>query len=130
MNNLRLRLLPMALGLLLGGCGAPSSQHTQISYEDALAKVHQKIPAETYFTNDFLKQAATTKPTAPSSADHVRIGMPWILNDESALWYIAVDKGFFRDMGIDAELVPGGPGKDPLALMVGGSLDIAVVPGG
>jgi NitT/TauT family transport system substrate-binding protein len=33
-------------------------------------------------------------------------------------------------MGIEAELVPGGPGKDPLALMTGGSLDIAVVPGG
>ena len=130
MNKLRLHLLPTALGLLLSGCGAPSSQHTQISYDDALAKVHQKIPAETYFTNDFLKQATTAKPTAPSSLEHVRIGMPWILNDESALWYIAVDKGFFRGMGIDAELVPGGPGKDPLALMVGGSLDIAVVPGG
>src|SRR6202162_1872516 len=130
MNNLRLRLLPIVLGLLLGGCGPPSSQHTQISYEDALAKVHQKIPAETYFTNEFLKQAATAKPTPPSSPDHVRIGMPWILNDESALWYIAVEKGFFRDMGIEAELVPGGPGKDPLALMVGNSIDIAVVPGG
>jgi len=99
MNKLRLHLLPISLGLLLSGCGAPSSQHTQISYEEALAKVHQKIPAETYFTNDFLKQAAATKPTAPSSPDHVRIGMPWILNDESALWYIAVDKGFFREMG-------------------------------
>ena len=130
MKNLRLHLLPIALGLLLSGCGAPSGQHTEISYEEALAKVHQKIPAETYFTNDFLKQATTAKPTVPGSPDHVRIGMPWILNDESALWYIAVEKGFFRDMGIDAELVPGGPRKDPLALMVGGSLDIAVTPGG
>jgi NitT/TauT family transport system substrate-binding protein len=130
MNKIRLHLLPIALVVLLSGCGAPSSQHTQISFDDALAKVRQKIPADTYVTNEFLKQVATVKPTSPSSPDHVRIGMPWILNDESALWYIAVEKGFFRDMGIEAELVPGGPGKDPLALMVGNSIDIAVVPGG
>jgi NitT/TauT family transport system substrate-binding protein len=130
MNKLRLHLLPLACGLLLSGCGAPSNQHTQISHEDALARVHQKIPAEGYFTNQFLQQAASGKPAVPALPDHIRVGMPWILNDESALWYIAVEKGFFRDMGIEAELVPGGPGKDPLALMVGGSLDIAVTPGG
>jgi NitT/TauT family transport system substrate-binding protein len=130
MNKIRLHLLPIALVVLLSGCGAPSNQHTQISFDDALAKVRQKIPADTYVTNEFLKQVATVKPTPPSSPDHVRIGMPWILNDESALWYIAVEKGFFRDMGIEAELVPGGPGKDPLALMIGNSIDIAVVPGG
>jgi NitT/TauT family transport system substrate-binding protein len=130
MNKIRLHLLSIALVVLLSGCGAPSNQHTQISFDDALAKVRQKIPADTYVTNDFLKQVASVKPTPPSSPDHVRIGMPWILNDESALWYIAVEKGYFRDMGIEAELVPGGPGKDPLALMVGNSIDIAVVPGG
>ena len=130
MNKIRLHLLPIALVVLLSGCGAPSNEHTQISFDDALAKVRQKIPADTYVTNEFLKQVATVKPTPPSSPDHVRIGMPWILNDESALWYIAVEKGFFRDMGIEAELVPGGPGKDPLALMIGNSIDIAVVPGG
>jgi NitT/TauT family transport system substrate-binding protein len=130
MNKIRLHLLAIALMVVLSGCGAPSNQHTQISFDDALAKVRQKIPADTYVTNEFLKQVATVKPVPPSSPDHVRIGMPWILNDESAVWYIAVDKGFFRDMGIEAELVPGGPGKDPLALMVGNSIDIAVVPGG
>jgi NitT/TauT family transport system substrate-binding protein len=130
MNKIRLHLLPIALVVLLSGCGAPSNQHRQISFDDALAKVRQKIPADSYISNEFLKQVATVKPTPPSSPDHVRIGMPWILNDESALWYIAVEKGFFRDMGIEAELVPGGPGKDPLALMIGNSLDIAVVPGG
>ena len=130
MRTVRWLLLPLPIALFLVGCGAPSNQRATISYDDALAKVRQKIPAETYFTNDFLKQVATARPTPPGSPDHVRIGMPWILNDESALWYVAVEKGFFRDMGIEAELVPGGPGKDPLALMVGGSLDLAVTPGG
>src|SRR5258708_10662691 len=127
MNN-RLHLHPIVFVLLFSGCGAPSNQHTQISFDDALAKVHQKMPADVYVTNEFLKQVAAAKPTAPGSPERVRIGMPWILNDESALWYIAVEKGFFHDMGIEAELVPGGPGKDPLALMKGGSLAIAVVP--
>ncbi len=113
----------------LSSCDS-QKQQANLSYEDALAKVRQKIPAESYFSNEFLKKAAAERPSVPASADKVRIGMPWILNDESALWYVAVEKGYFRDMGIDAELVPGGPGKDQLTLLAAGSLEVAVSAGG
>ena len=117
------------------GTGSFSSCDTQkqpanLSYEDALAKVRQKIPAESYFSNEFLKKAAAERPNVPGTPDKVRIGMPWILNDECALWFVAVEKGFFQDMGIDAELVPGGPGKDQLTLLAAGSLEFAVSAGG
>jgi len=117
------------------GTGSLSSCDTQqqpanLSYEDTLAKVRQKIPAESYFSNEFLKKAAAERPNVPVTPDKVRIGMPWILNDECALWFVAVEKGYFRDMGIDAELVPGGPGKDQLTLLAAGSLEFAVSAGG
>jgi ABC-type nitrate/sulfonate/bicarbonate transport system substrate-binding protein len=117
------------------GAGSLSSysSHAEpatLSYDDALAKVRQKVPAESYFSNEFLKKAAAERPTVPPSPDKVRIGMPWILNDECALWYVAVEKGYFRDMGIDAELVPGGPGRDQLTLLAAGSLEFAVTAGG
>jgi NMT1/THI5 like len=117
------------------GVGSLSScdsqkQPANLSYQDALTKVRQKIPAESYFSNDFLKKAAAKRPNVPAAPDKVRIGMPWILNDECALWYVALEKGYFRDMGIDAELVPGGPGKDQLTLLAAGSLEFAVSAGG
>jgi NitT/TauT family transport system substrate-binding protein len=113
----------------LSGCNSQKTQ-ANLSYEDALAEVRQKIPAESYFSNEFLKKAAAEKPQVPASPDKVRIGMPWILNDECALWYVAVEKGYFRDVGIDAELVPGGPGKDQLTLLAAGSLEVAVTAAG
>jgi NitT/TauT family transport system substrate-binding protein len=113
----------------LSSCNS-QQQPRSLSYDDALAQVRKKIPAESYFTNEFLKQAAAGKPAVPATPDKIRIGMPWILNDECALWYVAVEKGFFRDMGIDAVLVPGGPGKDQLTLLAAGSLEVAVSAGG
>ena len=53
--------------------------------------------------------------------------MPWILNDECAAWYIALDKGYFSVAGLDAELLPGGPGRDHLITLIGGVVDIAVI---
>ncbi len=64
MNN-RLHLLPIAFVLLFSGCGAPSNQHTQISFDDALANVRQKIPADGYVTNEFLKQVAVGQTHCP-----------------------------------------------------------------
>jgi ABC-type nitrate/sulfonate/bicarbonate transport system substrate-binding protein len=114
---------------LLSSCNSQKEAVT-LSYDDALAKVRRKIPAESYFSNDFLKKAAAEQPTVPATPGKVRIGMPWILNDECALWYVAVEKRFFKDAGIDAELVPGGPGKDQLTLLAAGSLEVAVTAGG
>ncbi len=131
----RLRTFPgLVAAVLLAACGrpAPTAAPSPVSLEAATQQAAAKYPADGYFTNEFLRETATAD--APDAAtptpQRVRIAMPWILNDEGALWYVAVGQGFFRDAGIDAELVPGGPGKDPLALLVGGSVEIAVPPAG
>ena len=60
----------------------------------------------------------------------LRVGLPWVLNDEIAPWFVGTEKGFYRDAGLEIQLVPGGPGIDPLQLLAGGKLDIAVPPAG
>jgi ABC-type nitrate/sulfonate/bicarbonate transport system substrate-binding protein len=119
-----------AIALLLGLAGCDSKPKGPLTYEEAATKVGKSLPASAYFTNDFLERAKDHLPPIPATAEKVRIAMPWILNDEGAVWYIAVEKGYFQEVGIEAELVPGGPGKDPLALLVGGNVDVGVAPAG
>ena len=123
----------MLFALGLAGCGRPGPATPALpalSFEDALARVHQYLPASRYVTNDLLPgdQAAPAASGAPLVK--LRVGMPWVLNDEIAPWFVGIEKGFYRDAGLELELVPGGPGIDPLKLLAGGQLDIAVPPAG
>ena len=98
-----------------------------------MAQVQRALPASRYVTNDLLPAAGTPSQSPPVPAaplTKLRVGMPWVLNDEIAPWFVGIEKGFYRDEGLDLELVPGGPGVDPLQLLVGGKLDVAVPPAG
>ena len=91
----------------------------------------ENFPAENYFTNDLLPATdAAWEPMDCESVDSIKVGMPWVLNDEEAPWYNAIELGFFADVCLEVELVAGGPGVDHLQTLAGGAVDIAVVAGG
>ena len=120
-----------ALGLAgCGRSGPAASPSPQLSLEDALARVHQFLPASRYVDNDLLESDQATAAVSGTPPVKLRVGLPWVLNDEIAPWFVGIEKGFYRDAGLELELVPGGPGIDPLKLLAGGQLDIAVPPAG
>jgi ABC-type nitrate/sulfonate/bicarbonate transport system substrate-binding protein len=121
------------IGVALAGCGrvgpaVPAA--SELSLQEALAKVHQFLPASRYVTNDLLPASDNTAPAPAGPPLKLRVGLPWVLNDEIAPWFVGIEQGYFRDVGLELELVPGGPGIDPLQLLAGGKLDIAVPPAG
>ena len=104
---------------------------SEAEFESILACVEENFPAESYFTNDLLPAAdAVWEPMDCASVDSIKVGMPWVLNDEEAPWYNAIELGFFADVCLEVELVAGGPGVDHLQTLAGGAVDIAVVAGG
>ena len=104
---------------------------SEAEFQNILACVVENFPAESYFTNDLLPAAdAVWEPMDCASVDSIKVGMPWVLNDEEAPWYNAIELGFFADVCIEVELVAGGPGVDHLQTLAGGAVDIAVVAGG
>ena len=104
---------------------------SEAEFQSILACVVENFPAESYFTNDLLPAAdAAWEPMDCASVDSIKVGMPWVLNDEEAPWYNAIELGFFADVCIEVELVAGGPGVDHLQTLAGGAVDIAVVAGG
>ena len=67
---------------------------SEAEFESILACVEENFPAESYFTNDLLPAAdAVWEPMDCASVDSIKVGMPWVLNDEEAPWYNAIELG-------------------------------------
>lgn len=52
--------------------------------------------------------------------------LPWIINSQFAGVYVALDKGFFAEEGIDLEVRPGGIDKNSITLVAAGADDFGL----
>ena len=55
----------------------------------------------------------------------VRFMLQWSHQAQFAGYYVALDKGFYRDKGLDVTISPGGPGLDASAHLLRGDVDFA-----
>lgn len=97
-----------------------------MSLQEAVAEVKKRWPATLYANNDFLPPENEYSLSEPWDGEltQLRIGLNWIKNDEIAPLYVGIERGYFKSVGIDLEILPGGPGRQPLSLLVGGHLDV------
>ncbi len=100
---------------------------------EILKAVRARLPSTDYMTNahlpgpgDFDRYAADSE----GSPTRLRVGMPWIFSDGFSPLYLGIEKGYFAEVGLEVEMLPGGPGKDHLQTLVGGRVDIAIVADG
>ena len=129
MKGRRLAVITTFIALGLAGCGR-STVHAPappaLSLAGALSRVHEALPVTRYVDNGLITPGDEPVPAPAGAPTTLRVGMPWVFNDEVAPWFVGIEKGFYRDAGLELQLVPGGPGIDPLQLLAGGKLDIAV----
>lgn len=142
--NRNLSLVTVAL--VLAGCGEREDV-SEVSAElpeafevnplvektvtDNISKVRETLPAESYVNMSFLPADGVYRaPSDPGPNVKLTVGLPWIFNDQHAPLYIADALGYFAEEGIEVDLREGGPGRNPLALLAGGSVDIAISSGG
>ena len=121
-----------SLSIILVGCSAPQNDSepadSTLSLEHFFEQAGTHLPAESYMTNAFIPtDDALNQIPPPIAPIPLRIGMPWIDNDENAPWYIGLDQGYFQEAGLDVELVSGGPAVDHLLTLVSGQIDIAII---
>jgi NitT/TauT family transport system substrate-binding protein len=60
-------------------------------------------------------------------AANVSMRLGWLANAQYAGDFVALDKGFFKERGIELRIDPGGPSIDPISLTAGGSSTIGNV---
>ena len=60
------------------------------------------------------------------AADKVTLQLKWVTQAQFAGYYVAKDKGFYKDAGIDITIKPGGPDVAPPQVLACGGADVGV----
>ena len=103
----------VVMALLLTACGgsaAPAAPTT------APAAAPTTAPAA----------APTTAPAAPTALDKVALQLKWVTQAQFAGYYAALEKGYYRDEGLDVQLLEGGVDILPHSVLAQGNADFAV----
>jgi NitT/TauT family transport system substrate-binding protein len=59
----------------------------------------------------------------------VKVVLPWLIQGESAGHFVAAEKGYYKDAGLDVEILPGGPDVSHAKLLASGAVDFAITGG-
>ena len=68
--------------------------------------------------------AAAATGTAASADDDVTLQLQWVTQAQFAGYYVALEKGFYEDEGLNVTILPGGPDIAPPQVLAGGGADI------
>ncbi len=63
---------------------------------------------------------------AAQAADKVTLQLKWVTQAQFAGYYVAADKGFYEEEGLDVEIKPGGPDIAPAQVIAGGGADVVL----
>ncbi|WP_377296475.1 ABC transporter substrate-binding protein [Rhizobium sp. SGZ-381] len=61
-----------------------------------------------------------------AAADKVTLQLKWVTQAQFAGYYVAKDKGFYKEEGLDVDIKPGGPDIAPPQVLAGGGADVIV----
>jgi len=65
------------------------------------------------------------------AADKLRLQLRWLHQFQFAGYYMALERGFYKDAGLDVEILEGGPGaRKPIDSMLAGEVDFAIANSG
>ncbi|MGR3507960.1 MAG: ABC transporter substrate-binding protein [Sulfitobacter sp.] len=64
--------------------------------------------------------------TMAQAAEDVTLQLKWVTQAQFAGYYVALDKGFYDEEGLDVTIKPGGPDIAPTQVLAGGGADVAV----
>ena len=70
--------------------------------------------------------AAILAAGAAQAADKVTLQLKWVTQAQFAGYYVAKDKGFYKEEGLDVTIKPGGPDIAPEQVLAGGGADVVV----
>ena len=119
-------LVVAAVGCLLVGCSPhrESTQGRRLTQAEAEIEVGKRFHLSRYVTNEFIPRPNEARPRPLPVRKHLRIALQWIFTGDVAPWFVAQQKGFFSELGLDVELIEGGPGREMLGGVVAGRYDM------
>lgn len=70
--------------------------------------------------------ANTLSPNEGDTLENVRVQLKWTHQFQFAGFYAAIEQGYFRDAGLDVELIEGSPLIDPAAVVAEGNAEFGI----
>lgn len=64
--------------------------------------------------------------TAAQAAEQVTLQLKWVTQAQFAGYYVAKEKGFYDEVGLDVTINPGGPDISPPQIIAGGGADVVI----
>ena len=61
-----------------------------------------------------------------AQAQELTLQLKWVTQAQFAGYYVAKDKGFYQEEGLDVTILPGGPDIAPTQVLAGGGADVIV----
>jgi NitT/TauT family transport system substrate-binding protein len=71
------------------------------------------------------EDSPTGQPSEPTELTKVRLILGFAPSGTESYWYLAREKGFFRERGLDLEIIPGESSSTSVASVASGSVDFA-----
>lgn len=87
--------------------------------------LHSLIAGLVLFLAAVLAGGLWPAPAGARGLTKVRLQIHWIHQAQFAGFYLAKDAGLYQQAGLDVQIIPGGPGIDPLADLAKGKCDFA-----
>lgn len=75
-------------------------------------------------TSAALALAMATPVMADGHANTVKLQLQWVTQAQFAGYYVALDKGFYEEEGLDVTILAGGPDIAPPQVLAGGGADV------
>ena len=70
--------------------------------------------------------AAGLGATTAHAEDKLTLQLKWVTQGQFAGYYVAKDKGFYKEAGLDVTIKPGGPDIAPPQIIAGGGADVII----
>jgi NitT/TauT family transport system substrate-binding protein len=93
---------------------------------EAEALVEAAFPWDRLVTNAFLPAENRSEPVSPKELQTLSVALPWLPNDQVPALWLGLARGFFKEEGLELDVRPGGPGRDPQILLLSGHVDLAI----
>src|SRR5580693_6722889 len=70
--------------------------------------------------------ALALAPVSAQAADKFTIQLKWLVQTQFAGYYVALDKGFYKEADLDVDILPGGPDNSPPQILAAHGADVMV----
>lgn len=121
-HAITLAILSALVALMLAACG----DNTATTAPAATTAAAKTTAAATSAASATTAASGATTAAAGGAMTKVKLQIKWLDQAQFAGYYVALDKGYYKDMGLDVEILPGGPDVVPSQKVLTGAADIGV----